>query len=355
MSTIIAEVSSKGVTPPVVASLNAAGVGFRSSAVARMLGMPVATLRVWERRYALCQPPTTPSGQRLYSQADVQRLAVLKRLTDVGHAIGQLAALDLPKLQAVAATHATTLAGSATARNAVAAVLPIPSNRVLVIGTGLAARLQRPAVLRQVARKLHVEGPFATAADAGKGLRPDVHIDAVLVHAPSLTPTTWSEIDAALPQARSASKAVLYGFAATATCEQLAAAGVALLREPQSDMAVGQWLRNVLQEHDPMNAEPTVNTSGPVPQRRWTDAALTDFAGLSSTVACECPKHVAELLIQLSQFEHYSADCENRSPADAALHKHLWQVAAQARASFEQALEYVAMHEGLTLPAETSS
>jgi MerR family transcriptional regulator, light-induced transcriptional regulator len=343
---------SSTVSPlPAMAAINSRDVGFRSSAVARMLGMPVATLRVWERRYALCKPPTTPSGQRLYSQADVQRLAVLKRLTDVGHAIGQLASLDLPKLQAVAATHATTLAGSATTR-AAAAAASMQASRVVVIGSGLAARLQRPAVLRQISRKLHVEGPFATAAEAGQALAQDAPIDALLVHAPSLTPATWSAIDAALPQARNASKAVLYGFAATATCEQLAAAGVALLREPQSDMAVGQWLHNVLQAHDQDADELAADAMQAPPPRRWTDAALADFAGLSSTVACECPKHVAELLIQLSQFEHYSADCENRSPADAALHKHLWQVAAQARASFEQALEYVAMHEGLTLPHE---
>ena len=46
----------------------------RSGAVARMLRMPVATLRVWERRYGLTQPALTPSGQRLYSADDVRQL-----------------------------------------------------------------------------------------------------------------------------------------------------------------------------------------------------------------------------------------------------------------------------------------
>ena len=32
---------------------------YRSAAVARMLRMPVATLRIWERRYRLCKPATT--------------------------------------------------------------------------------------------------------------------------------------------------------------------------------------------------------------------------------------------------------------------------------------------------------
>ena len=87
-----------------------------------------------------------------------------------------------------------------------------------------------------------------------------------------------------------------------------------------------------------------------LPPRRWDDAALADFAGLSSTIACECPRHVAELLMQLSHFEAYSAECRHRSPADAELHAYLQQVAATSRARFEAALEHVALHEGLILP-----
>ena len=55
----------------------------RSGAVARMLRMPVATLRVWERRYGLTQAELSPSGQRLYSADDVRRLALIKQLTEL--------------------------------------------------------------------------------------------------------------------------------------------------------------------------------------------------------------------------------------------------------------------------------
>jgi predicted metal-dependent enzyme (double-stranded beta helix superfamily) len=59
---------------------------------------------------------------------------------------------------------------------------------------------------------------------------------------------------------------------------------------------------------------------------------------------------VAELLMQLSSFESYSAECAHRDPADAALHSYLGQVAGTARALFESALERLAVQEGLTLP-----
>uniref|UniRef100_UPI0012FB58F4 MerR family transcriptional regulator n=1 Tax=Azohydromonas aeria TaxID=2590212 RepID=UPI0012FB58F4 len=83
---------------------------YRSGAVARMLRMPVATLRIWERRYQVATPVTSPSGHRLYSAADVKRLALLRQLTTLGHAIGSLAPLDVAALRQVAATHAGVLA-----------------------------------------------------------------------------------------------------------------------------------------------------------------------------------------------------------------------------------------------------
>ena len=103
---------------------------YRSGAVARMVRMPVATLRIWERRYGVTAPATTPTGHRLYTAADVQRLALLKQLTDLGHAIGSIATLDMEQLRDVATTHARTLAGPRTATAPVAV-----SWRVAVVGT----------------------------------------------------------------------------------------------------------------------------------------------------------------------------------------------------------------------------
>ena len=84
----------------------------RSGAVAHMLRMPVATLRVWERRYGLTQRALSPGGQRLYSVDDVRRLALVKQLSDLGHAISSLAPLDMLQLQRVASTHADALAAT---------------------------------------------------------------------------------------------------------------------------------------------------------------------------------------------------------------------------------------------------
>ncbi|MCY7312368.1 MAG: MerR family transcriptional regulator, partial [Pseudoxanthomonas sp.] len=323
--------------------------------VARMLRMPVATLRVWERRYALTQPELSPGGQRLYSADDVRRLALIKQLTSLGHAIGSLATLDMAHLQRVSATHAHALAASDRGElHDAPPAPPVRTWRLAVVGVALGARLQRPALSRRLGRPVSLLGPFDNAAQAARALR-GADVDALLIHEPQLHEGWLDSMDAAAPALQRVPKAVLYGFAAEAVCEALATAGTALLREPQPDAVVAQWLRSL--SMTAAAAQPAAGrpATRPVPPRRWDDAALAEFAGRASTVACECPRHVAELLLQLSHFEAYSAECEQRSASDAELHAYLGQVTSVSRARFEAALEYVALHEGLLLPSSNLS
>ncbi len=71
-------------------------------AVARMTGLPLDTLRAWERRYAVVAPARGDRG-RLYTDADVQRLKHLAALVDAGHAIGAIAGLSDAELARLAA------------------------------------------------------------------------------------------------------------------------------------------------------------------------------------------------------------------------------------------------------------
>ncbi|WP_240636178.1 MerR family transcriptional regulator [Caldimonas tepidiphila] len=315
---------------------------YRSGAVARMLRMPVATLRIWERRYRVASPATTPSGHRLYSAADVRRLALLKQLTDHGHAIGALAALEMEQLRQVAATHASTLAQAGAPQ----AARPW---QVVVVGAALERRLRRPALLRGLGRPVQVCAVFGEpgeAAQAPEGSR----ADALLVHAPGLHAAGLDGLQAAARRWSVARSAVLYGYAASAACEAFAAAGTALLRDAQDDGELARWLRDLAEPPAPPAPLPPGFETGRPAARRYDDATLVDFAGLSSTLACECPRHVAGLLMQLSHFEAYSAECERLGPSDAALHAYLQQVTGAARSLFESALERIAIHEGLVLP-----
>jgi DNA-binding transcriptional MerR regulator len=57
---------------------------YNIGAVVRMVGVPEATLRAWERRYGFPQPDRTGGGHRLYSESQVRRLQWVKAQIDDG-------------------------------------------------------------------------------------------------------------------------------------------------------------------------------------------------------------------------------------------------------------------------------
>ncbi len=72
-------------------------------AVSKLTGISIDTLRAWERRYQVVTPQRDERG-RLFSEADVRRLKLLRAAVEQGHAIGQLASLSDEELQGLLAS-----------------------------------------------------------------------------------------------------------------------------------------------------------------------------------------------------------------------------------------------------------
>lgn len=73
-------------------------------AVAQLTGLPLDTLRAWERRYQAVTPQRD-GQQRVYSDADIARLRLLQRAVAAGHAISRATALSDRELTALLETH----------------------------------------------------------------------------------------------------------------------------------------------------------------------------------------------------------------------------------------------------------
>ena len=317
--------------PPVEARL-------RSGTAARLAGLPVTTLRVWERRYAVVGPAKTVTGQRLYSGHDVQRLKLLKQLSDGGHAIGTIATLALGPLSALAASLTAAVAVNPSSRTHLAQV----PDRASQPGASQPAAMRRVNVVgRSVARKLRSMPGIALLAvhddldrAEAEGRSADA-VDVLLVHLPSLQPASAERVLALGTTLRAGAVVVLYAFGAEAVAASLRAAGATLCREPINGLELAQVIATCRSEPEPGGADSTLAA------RRFSDEMLADLAEGPTEIGCECPRHLAEIVMQLVSFEHYSDDCGSRSPADAALHRHLSGLAAAARTLFEQALERV--------------
>lgn len=336
--------------------------GLRSGSVARLAGMPVSTLRIWEQRYQAIGPTTSASGHRLYSAADLERVVLLRQLTQAGHAIGTLASLNMAQLQGLALACPPAMAQATPVSQALSTPL-----RIVVVGQGMALRLKRAAVLRRWARYPDVVAVFASLTDAAQAGINTGHapVDMLVWQTTGLHGDAAAELTAAQAAWQPRKLAITYRFASTHALDALPDTDMAVIQEPTDDAVLGAWLYELAREpaqsmgeapagqctppfdanhHDAMGLSST-----PIPPRRFDDAALTAFAGLSTRITCECPKHLAELLIQIASFEAYSADCQHRNAADAALHGYLQRVAGTARALFEAALQRVATEEGLPL------
>lgn len=71
---------------------------FRINVAAERSGLSTDLVRAWERRYSVLKPKRTPSGYRVYSEADVEVLRRLKEATDGGMSIAEAVKL-LPDIK----------------------------------------------------------------------------------------------------------------------------------------------------------------------------------------------------------------------------------------------------------------
>lgn len=71
---------------------------------AQRTGLSPHVIRIWERRYGAVKPERTETKRRLYSDDEVERLRLLRLVTEGGHSIGDVAKLSAEKLRTLAGT-----------------------------------------------------------------------------------------------------------------------------------------------------------------------------------------------------------------------------------------------------------
>ncbi|MFC5459745.1 MerR family transcriptional regulator [Massilia niabensis] len=306
---------------------------YRSGAAARLAGLPVETLRMWERRYSLSDAERSERGQRLYSAEQVARLGLLKQLVDQGYAIGILASLAPEQLQAMLA------AGAAGAR---ATAGPVP---VVLAGAALSRRVAAERSLPG----LDVRASCARleqVAEQGAGSGAQV----LVVELSELDDTALAPIAAARAASGVAATVVLYRFCPSATIRALRAQGCLVTRVPADLGELALLCRAALAGQGVASPQGRTAPATAVAPPRFDDDALAAMTAASNRLSCECPRHLSDLLMMLFSFERYSAQCANRNPEDARLHAQLELAAGQARMVLEEAMEALAIAEGLPLP-----
>jgi len=311
-------------------------------AVSSLSGVPTPTLRVWEVRYATFSPLKTQGQHRLYSDDDILKATLLKRLTEQGHAISNIANLSSQALNNLLMQQQSSNRYQAQTQSEDRTI------SMAIVGLALAGRIEsKKFTLSFNNHEIKVTDIFNDVSDAlGASFQEPTQI--LLVKTNSLHSGMEVDIHKLAQNCQALQVIVLYNYGQQNIIESMKHSGMILRREPISDSDLADLINSVLLVGTDQKSKGLV-VGALIPQRKYSDATLAKVAGISSNVLCECPRHVAEIIAQLASFEQYTHECLNKSSEDAHLHAYLSSVSGSARALFESALEMVTKHEGIEL------
>jgi DNA-binding transcriptional MerR regulator len=316
---------------------------YRIGAVSQTTGIPVSTLRIWEKRYQAFSPIKSPGNHRIFNESDISKALLLKQLSQQGHAISSIAGMNVDQLRRISnqSIHPKALLQK--------------NNRdentvtfVAVVGQSMANRIESKQFKRLIQdNPLKVSHVFQNIEDT---LSIDIpsQPSVLLVKVNSLQPQIQNTLQELKKKHVFEQTIVVYNFATEAMVQALKWAGIVVRREPIADTELADLLQSVLFV-DSTRAQEFGTGGSIITARKFSETTLSRVASISTNILCECPRHVAELISQLASFEEYSQECLNKSPEDAHLHSYLQSISGSARCLFENALEKIATHEGIDL------
>lgn len=286
-------------------------------------GVSTHTIRKWEDRYGAVSPHRSAGGTRRYSESEVNRLVLLKSLVNGGHGIGSIATIETEELVQLRS------AGAVWDGPVRLALL-----RTAVIGPTL------PQIFAQNRSQMPgLEIVTDTALSEDESTR---DADVIIVEIPALDETAFATLARIRKGSTARCMVVAYRYAAHQLTNRLVSEDTACLRMPLN-------LREVQRAVESMHVDKADHSALTPVTRRYARSVVAKVAAIEPTMDCECPRHVAELISALSDFETYSENCESKNAQDAILHSYLNIAASHARASMETALSAVAAHENIPL------
>ena len=173
--------------------------------------------------------------------------------------------------------------------------------------------------------------------------------DVVIIDLSTINEESHALIEQVCADSGASAAIVVFNFATRKAIAELESAGIVCLKGALSAAEIYRACMSLMQ--------PLFNAASLTDKQADEESApprfdkdqLSHIATLSSAIACECPNHLAELIINLTAFEHYSLECANRNEDDARLHMQLNQSTAAARMILEESLARLMEIEGIVV------
>jgi MerR family transcriptional regulator, light-induced transcriptional regulator len=301
--------------------------------VVRRTNIHPETLRVWERRYELIVPDRSETGRRLYSEGDIRKLQLVKQLTELGHGVSSLAKLSSDELlERLTASH------HQGAQRETRSGLKC---RVAFVGDALRVRYGRHLLYY---KDIDIVGSMIPGSSASHA-----QADVVIIDLSTINEESHALIEQYCTDSGASAAVVVFNFATRKAISELESAGIVCLKGALSAAEIYRACMSFMQPLFNAASLTDQQTDEESTPPRFDKDQLSHIATLSSAIACECPNHLAELIINLTAFEHYSLECANRNEDDARLHLQLNQSTAAARMILEESLARLIEIEGIVV------
>lgn len=300
--------------------------------IARLTGISAHALRAWERRYDISANQRDSSGRRIYTQSDLNRLMLIKRLLDQGHRIGSLATVPTEILRQMLGTeHEEGLL------------------RIVVVG-GSGCRHIEAHQARFHRFQCELLSDIGQLADrSNKDIQ--AHPWLLLVAVENLSAEECTFIANAVRTLKPHYSQIIYAFGPPREIEKLQQMHVECTRTSPSLEVMESRIQYFLEnwtDKDHIGVDQA-------PPRSFDDRQLEYLAEQIGTTDCGCPKHVTDLIRSLSSFEQYCSQCYVDDQEEASLHNEMNRFSGKARFFMEQAMQALVEYHSIDTKGEEVS
>ena len=291
---------------------------YRIGLTTQITGIRPETLRAWERRYEVVKPIRTDAGDRLYTQADIDRLLLIKKLVDNGDAISAVANLNIENLEKRISSCKTALTS-------------VGKNDLNFILLG-----------RTILDKKSLDSMRLNMIDVvqdPRNIKSNYHckIDFIIAEIPTVNQGTLKTIQKILKQSKASKLLCAYDFGKESDIATLTTHDTGTVSLPLNHSDITDWCSSNFPNY--MQSTST--------ERLLTDQDISNIVSAGSTINCECPRHLGDLIHKLTAFEKYSSECEVRNSKDAEIHQEIETTTSKSRYLLEEVLRKLAKVEGI--------
>ena len=302
--------------------------------VARLTGLKPDTLRVWERRYGLGASHKSATGRRQYTQSDLEHLQLIAALVAAGSRIGEIATTERKTLEMLVRNREERGRGN----------LPERKPRAVFVGKQLCDWLDdhQGCIAGVDARLARVGLTEFTPVDESAA----EEVDTLIVECPNLASGNVSKLQAVAEHFKARKVIVSYQFGNDRWLAELASRGHATTTFPPDPAYLAFEISRGEAEKNASLGEGDLGELMTARPKQFSDDELSAARQLKSTLDCECPRHISDLISALANFEAYSSACSVENWHDAAVHSCIYAYTGQARHLMEKALQAVLEERG---------